>query len=360
MFEEPPTKRSKKDALAASLAMPGIGDVLKTLQVIHALVETGKKTEDSKKKKEKKEKKEQKEKEKKEKAEKKKKKVAAAAVSLKEQQQNAKIIPLDRQETPPTQKQQQKQKQPKRKSEDVGQGGSAYDPMQPTIDEDESNDSTDFHPPLPPDEPPPLPPEDEPPPLPAEPPPPEMVPPPLPPSFLLAMPSTTYLTSQAAMTSLSMSSLYSSGTAGILGSGVVAGSGAPGAVSSTTTTPFSTMPPIPPLPPLPGLRLPPMDLMEPASDLRSLEALMEAQLKLKTLERPLEYPPEVTDVDPLSRYSRQNFAIFLEKIKFAMAQIFPKVRLDHLTLIKLSTQLVTLAFISVSHPYENFPLRLSK
>jgi len=49
VFEEPPTKRSKKDALAASLAMPGIGDVLKTLQVIHALVETGKKTKDLKK-----------------------------------------------------------------------------------------------------------------------------------------------------------------------------------------------------------------------------------------------------------------------------------------------------------------------
>merc|ERR1712228_771770 len=47
--------------------------------------------------------------------------------------------------------------------------------------------------------------------------------------------------------------------------------------------------------------------------------------KLKTLERPLEYPTDVTDVDPLSRYSRQNFAIFLEKIKFAMGQIFPTV-----------------------------------
>ena len=68
-----------------------------------------------------------------------------------------------------------------------------------------------------------------------------------------------------------------------------------------------------------------MDLTNPASDNQSLEALMAAQLKLKTLERPLEYPPEVTDVDPLSRYSRQNFAIFLEKIKFAMTQIFPTV-----------------------------------
>ena len=71
-----------------------------------------------------------------------------------------------------------------------------------------------------------------------------------------------------------------------------------------------------------------MDLSKPASDLASLEALMEAQLKLKTLEKPLVYPPEVTDIDPLSRYSRQNFAIFLEKIKFAMGRIIPSVSVD--------------------------------
>ena len=77
---------------------------------------------------------------------------------------------------------------------------------------------------------------------------------------------------------------------------------------------------MPPLSPLPGLRLPPMDFINPSSDLHSLEALMEVQLKLKTLECPL-------DVDPLSRYSGQDIAVFLEKLKFSMAQIFSQVRL---------------------------------
>ena len=76
-----------------------------------------------------------------------------------------------------------------------------------------------------------------------------------------------------------------------------------------------------PLPPLPGVRLPPMDFINPSSDFHSLEALMEVQLKLKTLER----PPEVKDVDPLNRYSGPDIAVFLEKLKFSMAQVFSQV-----------------------------------
>ena len=58
---------------------------------------------------------------------------------------------------------------------------------------------------------------------------------------------------------------------------------------------------------------------------------MEVQLKLKTLER----PPEVEDVDPLNRYSGQDVAVFLEKLKFSMAQVFSQVRFVFWPLLQL-------------------------